>query len=238
MLINPLTTARTIPGLCSRSARTVWNTSTIPSVLSLSRRMLTAIKVPVRPVPPLQWATIGLSPELLCHFCTWPMRSMNPDPLSGTPSSGHPVYWKCFTGRLDPSYYAMGKGVRRQSSICQNNRSGLPKITTYSCVHNFELSEYIVWVLVDCMKDHLEVGKTGCPTLRPVAMTLGLPPFPLLGEHHNGGTVLLPNHPPEVIRCVWKRSLCGYEGITLVVALYIEYEIVARSYKIACTCLH
>ena len=98
-----LTTVWTIAGLCSLRALTVWKTSTTPSAFSLSRRTLTAINVPVRPVPPLQWTTTGLSPELLCHFWTCPMRSMSPEPLSGTPSSGQPVYWNCFTGRLELS---------------------------------------------------------------------------------------------------------------------------------------
>ena len=49
-----LTTVWTIPGLWSLSVLTVWKISTTPSVFSLSSKMLMAMKVPERPVPPLQ----------------------------------------------------------------------------------------------------------------------------------------------------------------------------------------
>ncbi len=48
------TTSATISGRWSRSVLTVWNTSTTPSVFSRSRRMLTAMNVPVRPHPSLK----------------------------------------------------------------------------------------------------------------------------------------------------------------------------------------
>ena len=49
-----LTILLTIPGLCSLRALAVWNTSTTPSVFSRSMRILMAMKVPVRPYPPLE----------------------------------------------------------------------------------------------------------------------------------------------------------------------------------------
>ena len=58
----------------------------------------------VRQLTHLQWTTMGLSPEFICHFCTWPIRSISPTPLSGTPSSGQPTYWYCLTGIEDWSY--------------------------------------------------------------------------------------------------------------------------------------
>ena len=39
----------------------------------------------------LQWTTIVRFPDRCCHPWTWPMRSINPVPVAGEPSSGQPV---------------------------------------------------------------------------------------------------------------------------------------------------
>ena len=41
----------------------------------------------------------------------------------------------------------------------------------------------------------------------------------LLGEHDDGGALLLPDHPPEVVLCVGQRALRGNELSYTVVAL-------------------
>ena len=33
----------------------------------------------------------------------------------------------------------------------------------------------------------------------------------VFGEHDNGGALLLPDHSPEVVLCVWEGTLGGYE---------------------------
>lgn len=48
-----LTSVCTMWGLCSRRLLTVWNTSRMPSAFTLSRTVLSAQKVPVRPAPAL-----------------------------------------------------------------------------------------------------------------------------------------------------------------------------------------
>ena len=53
----------------------------------------------------LQWTMIGPScPNCSLVLCTWPMSSMNPSPLLGTPWSGQSVNWNCRTVRHWPSW--------------------------------------------------------------------------------------------------------------------------------------
>ena len=52
----------------------------------------------------LQWTMIGPScPNCSLVLCTWPMSSMKPSPLFGTPCSGQSVNWNCRTVRHWPS---------------------------------------------------------------------------------------------------------------------------------------
>ena len=52
----------------------------------------------------LQWTIMGPScPNCSLVLCTWPMSSMNPSPLLGTPWSGQSVNWNCRTVRHWPS---------------------------------------------------------------------------------------------------------------------------------------
>ena len=41
------------------------------------------------------------------------------------------------------------------------------------------------------------------------------------GEHDDDRDVVFPDHPPEVSQCVLQRTLCGYEGVAVVVALQV-----------------
>lgn len=50
----PPTTVWTMCGLCMRKLLTVWKTSRRPSAFTLSRMLLRAMKVPVRPAPALK----------------------------------------------------------------------------------------------------------------------------------------------------------------------------------------
>lgn len=91
------------------------------------------------------------------------------------------------------------------------------------------------------MEDHLQLSILLSTTLRPVAVALDLCEkkqcFVILryasnvavrtyssslfffGKHDNGGTLVLPNQPPEVILSVWQRALSGNVCLALVVAL-------------------
>lgn len=53
----PPTTVWTMCGLCVRKLLTVWKTSRRPSAFTLSRMLLRAMKVPVRPAPALKHQT-------------------------------------------------------------------------------------------------------------------------------------------------------------------------------------
>lgn len=77
--------------------------------------------------------------------------------------------------------------------------------TTYSSVHHSNLPQDIIPICVLPARYHLEVGIGQGPSLRlrPVFVAPVSPCLLLLGQHDNGGTLLLPNHPPEVFSGVW-----------------------------------
>ena len=66
-------------------------------------------------------------------------------------------------------------------------------------------------------KDHLHLAVHVHPS-GPVAVASHPSSLLLLGQQHNAGTLVLPDHPPEVTDCVRERTLCSYEGVLL----YIE----------------
>ena len=163
---------------------------------------------------------MGLSPEFLCHFCTCPMRSMSPEPVSGTPSSGQPVYWNCFTGNEEASWMGRGRNEKIREHVVY--KKGLLKMCArpYLFIHQLHLSQCIVRILIHCVQDHLKLAvHTGSIIRRPVFMAFDPSPFSLLGEHDNAGTFGLPHHPPEVVSGIWQGPLGCNEGLALVVAL-------------------
>ena len=89
----------------------------------------------------------------------------------------------------------------------------------YLGIHNLELPKNIVGELIHSMKDHLIVAIGLSSTFGPIAVALDPSPLFFLGEHNNGGSLLLPYHPPEVICCIRQGTLGCNVGRTLVVAL-------------------
>lgn len=69
----------------------------------------------------------------------------------------------------------------------------------YLYIHNFEVPDKIVRVLIDGVEDHLELAVYLSSTLRPIAVALHPSLLLLLGQHDDGGTLVLPDHPPEVL---------------------------------------
>ena len=89
----------------------------------------------------------------------------------------------------------------------------------YLFVHQLHLSQCIVRILIHCVQDHLELAMHTGSIRRPVFMAFDSPPFSLLGEHDNAGTLGLPHHPPEVVSGIWQGTLGRNESLALVVAL-------------------
>lgn len=70
-LCAALTTVWTMCGLCMRKLLTVWNTSRRPSAFTLSRMLLSAIKVPVRPAPALWTEGVELMKSYFSECNHW-----------------------------------------------------------------------------------------------------------------------------------------------------------------------
>lgn len=63
----------------------------------------------------LQWTVMGPScPNCSLVLCTWPMKSMNPSPVFGTPCSGQSVNWNCLMVLDWPSWLMCRKMERKK----------------------------------------------------------------------------------------------------------------------------
>ncbi len=85
------------------------------------------------------------------------------------------------------------------------NKTGIG--TSNLCVHDLELSEGIVWVLLDFEQDNLVTPVRLSPTLWPVAVALNSASLPQLSQRNDCGGPVLPDHPPEVIHSVRQGPL-------------------------------
>lgn len=79
----------------------------------------------------LQWTVMGPScPNCSLVLCTWPMKSMNPSPVFGTPCSGQSVNWNCLMVLDWPSWLICRK-MEREKKINGSHRTIPPSPTSW-----------------------------------------------------------------------------------------------------------
>ena len=83
-----------------------------------------------------------------------------------------------------------------------------------------ECSNGVIRELKFLLHSDLDAAVDGGLLGGPVAVALDPSPLLKVGQHDNGGHLLLPHHAPEVHNAVRDRALSGYERIRLLVTLW------------------
>jgi len=124
-----------------------------------------------------------------------------------------------------------GGGASRRGKWTQENRSTMP--STFSC-SSTELSTHVGELL------HWPVNNTTChPNMcihsyrheictNHLGFSQYLPLLLQLADHYNSADSVLPDHLPEVVHCMFQRTLCQNVPMALLVTLW-EGEVGGRS---------